>query len=77
MQAKKAALFKQLLREVLRRKAEGARDGASMDLTAKLLGISPEVNTAWNFRREILEAQGALKLWEEQEPAPGARRKRI
>jgi len=77
VQAKKAALFKQLLREVLRRKAEGARDGASMDLTAKLLGISPEVNTAWNFRREILEAQGALKLWEEQEPAPGSEAERL
>ncbi len=56
------ALYVQLLREVLSRKAASRSDAESLALSAKLLELNPEVYTVWNYRREVaqpvLEAGG-------------------
>ena len=51
-----AALLGQLLAEVLSRRQAKRHDAPSLALAAKLLELNPEVYTAWNFRREALEA---------------------
>ena len=50
------ALFSRLCNEVLARRAAGRRDAESLTLAARLLEQNPEVYTAWNYRREALEA---------------------
>ncbi len=51
---RQAALYAKLQAGVLTRRAAGAHDTESLDLTARLLELNPEVLTAWNFRRDIL-----------------------
>ena len=39
---------------MLARRAAGAHDEATLDLSAKLLELNPEVLTAWSLRRDAL-----------------------
>ena len=41
---------------MLARRAAGAHDGATLELSAKLLELNPEVLTAWSLRRDALAA---------------------
>jgi hypothetical protein len=41
---------------VLVRRAAGAHDEATLELSAKLLELNPEVLTAWSLRRDALGA---------------------
>ena len=41
---------------MLARRAAGAHDGATLELSAKLLELNPEVLTAWSLRRDALSA---------------------
>lgn len=50
----KAALYGQLTAEVLTRHATRRYDDESMQLSASLLELNPEVYTVWNYRREHL-----------------------
>lgn len=52
--AAKAALYGQLTAEVLTRHATRRYDDESMQLSASLLELNPEVYTVWNYRREHL-----------------------
>ena len=54
LQRKKAGLFKRLLDEVLARKAACDYTPPSLALSAQLLALSQEVNSAWNYRRDYL-----------------------
>ena len=49
-----AELYGTLCREVLDRRRRGDHDAASLDLSAKLLELNPEVYSVWNYRREAL-----------------------
>jgi hypothetical protein len=51
-----AALYAKLQAGVLARRAAAQYDAESLDLCARLLELNPEVLTAWNFRRDTLEA---------------------
>ena len=51
-----AALYAKLQAGVLARRAAGAHDGATLELSAKLLELNPEVLTAWSLRRDALAA---------------------
>ena len=54
--AAQAALYGKLQAGVLARRAAGAHDEATLELSAKLLELNPEVLTAWNLRRDALDA---------------------
>ena len=53
---RQAALYGQLMGEVMARRAARRYDADSLALAARLLELNPEVYTAWNMRREALEA---------------------
>lgn len=49
-----AKLYSQLVQEVLSRKCKQLYDSDSLELSASLLELNPEVYTVWNYRREAL-----------------------
>jgi geranylgeranyl transferase type-2 subunit alpha len=57
-----AALFGQLSKEVLDRRAAARYDPESLALSAKLLELHPEVYTVWNYRREAVQPVRACLL---------------
>lgn len=46
-----AVLYGRLAGEVLARRTQRRHDPESLDLSAKLLALNPEVYTVWNYRR--------------------------
>lgn len=61
-----AVLLGKLLEQVLNRRKQRQYDAESLALSAKLLELSPEVYTVWNYRREAIEpvlAQGGTYIF--------------